>query len=245
MGKDPFITVIPRIDKHTKYKIMNYDSYFYSLNIKYNIARLKDEVESYAFNILSNEPDHGQFKKNKSELAGSAFKYLRIKDDDINNLHYTNYLKTYLEDNLDIKLNQNISITCTEPFKKTLAHIDGSYDYCDPFAINFPLFKVDKGFTQFWEIKNESDILQRQLGSKWHKENNKSVVNVFDTKSKAAEKIVDVKMDSVKIINTAKYHSVDNSNNSEYRMNLSFRTHFKDQLTWHEILKRAKEVTWE
>lgn len=225
---------------------MNHDSYFYSINLKYDIDLLRNEVESYVFSKFKENPNYGGFyKKEKHEIEWDwfkegAFRYAQILSKDLHNLKYTNYLKSLLEDELDIKLQNNTPIAITEPNKKTPAlHKDGSEDQCYQFAINFPLFNYDKGNTEFWELDNESETYQSLLESK------EGYVMAISRYSKFVKKIVDLKMNGVKLLNTSKYHSVNNINNNNYRMNLSFRMPLENQLSWNEILKRAKEVTWE
>lgn len=218
-----------------------YDSYFYSLNIKYDINLLKKEIESYAFNIFKRNPKYGGFyrKENKTIIIEDEFRYARVLDDDLIKLKYTNYLKCMIEDELDIELEKNIPIAVTEPNKISTIHKDGTNEYGYRFAINFPLFKIDYGYTEFWELENESEATFR------HMENGEGGVLGVKRDSKSIKKIIGIKMDTPKIINTTKYHSIDNSNNNDYRVNLSFRMPIQYQLSYHEIVERAKEVTWE
>lgn len=218
-----------------------YDSYFHSLNINYDINLLKKEIESYAFNIFKKNPKYGEFyrKENKSIIVEDEFRYARILDGDLINLKYTNYLKCLIEDELDIELEENIPIAVTEPNKISTIHKDGTNEYSYKFAINFPLFEIDYGSTEFWELENESEATLRRM------ENGEGKVLGVKRDSKSIKKIIDIKMDTPKIINTTKYHSVDNSKNINYRINLSFRMPVHHQLSYHEIVKRAKEVTWQ
>ena len=212
------------------------DDYICPINIDYDADILKSEISNYLDIVLQQDPDYGKFIKDTGEMDKGTFKYLRIKGNDLDNLKYTNYIKTYLEDELDIDIDKNIAITSTQPYKKALPHRDGNDEKCFTFAINFPLFKDDKGTTNFWELENTSDVRYNHL-------KNGILTAGVSQDSPYIKQVLAIKMDGPKIIRTEKFHSVDNSLNEDYRMNLSFRMHIDSQISWPEILDKVKRST--
>jgi hypothetical protein len=209
------------------------DDYVCPIDIDYDVDLLKSEIDNYLDLVLRQDPDYGKFIKDTGEMDKGTFRYLRIMGNDLDNLKYTNYIKTYLEDELEIDLDKNIPITRTQPFKKALPHRDGNDNMCFTFAINFPLFKEDKGTTNFWELDNTSDVRYNHL------KNGIPTAGV-SSDSPTIKEVLSIKMDGPKLIRTEKYHSVDNSLNENYRMNLSFRMHIDNQIKWEEILHKVK-----
>lgn len=213
------------------------EDYFYNIHVDYDIKALSRELTDYVQKVLEETPDHGVFSNSNDEKdTYYKFRYIKILNNDIEDLPVTNYLREYLEDELDIPMMKNIPVAFTPPGNESMPHRDGSGDRVYNFAINFPLFEKDPGSTIFYEeYPNSNPDVSGTLVT------DKKYFPVDLKYQKNLKRVYEIKMDCPKLIRTEKYHSTTNKGTID-RFNVSFRTNpMENNLSWYDVLERVKD----
>lgn len=124
---------------------------------------------------------------------------------------------------------EEVGVYVTNPGYWPSPHTDGSKSgMTREWALNFPLYNCDHGYTTWHNYKTDLDIIKsdKKPGT---------VYNATTLDPTKVEEICRIKMDGAYMVRTDVLHSIDNRDNKHPRSVLTFR--FKDT-TWNQ----AKEI---